>query len=259
MRKIVRLSTMLLILGWFSVILPGCSAWAEEEAAELLPGEMEDGQTDMLPFLTVGKSETEDVPFKVACIGDSITYGDGVAASIETEAYPAILQGILGEAYEVRNFGLSGSTLIKEGDFAYTESEQYNQAVEYEADLYIIMLGTNDSKPHNWSADLYREELEHVIGRFKALASKPKILLMVPPKYFGIVRVDQDGSRIRNEIILYKIKPILEETAEQEKLDLLDLYELTGEHPDWFDDGLHPNADGNRAIAEAIYAEMFQN
>ena len=41
---------------------------------------------------------------KVACVGNSITYGSGVADR-EVNAYPVKLQGMLGDKYEVGNFG----------------------------------------------------------------------------------------------------------------------------------------------------------
>ena len=44
---------------------------------------------------------------RVACIGDSITYGTGLS-NRATQAYPARLQALLGEDYEVRNFGNPG-------------------------------------------------------------------------------------------------------------------------------------------------------
>ena len=42
---------------------------------------------------------------KVACVGNSITYGIGVA-NPEVNAYPVKLQGMLGDKYEVGNFGM---------------------------------------------------------------------------------------------------------------------------------------------------------
>ena len=47
---------------------------------------------------------------KVACIGNSVTYGYGHKTPGET-SYPSQLQQLLGEGYEVRNFGHSGATL----------------------------------------------------------------------------------------------------------------------------------------------------
>lgn len=43
---------------------------------------------------------------KVACVGESLTYGAGHTES----AYPLVLQSLLGEEYEVKNFGAGGRT-----------------------------------------------------------------------------------------------------------------------------------------------------
>lgn len=50
---------------------------------------------------------------KVACVGNSITYGSGLADP-KTQSYPSQLQQLLGEAYEVGNFGTAGSHFIKQ-------------------------------------------------------------------------------------------------------------------------------------------------
>ena len=47
---------------------------------------------------------------KVACVGNSITYGTGLADRA-TQSYPVQLQKLLGEHYEVENFGKPGATL----------------------------------------------------------------------------------------------------------------------------------------------------
>jgi len=57
-------------------------------------------------------------PVKIACVGDSITEGSGLT-SPATQSYPARLQRLLGTNYNVRNFGVSGRTLLKQGDFPY--------------------------------------------------------------------------------------------------------------------------------------------
>ena len=55
---------------------------------------------------------------KVACIGNSVTYGYGHANAAAT-SYPSQLQQLLGEEYEVRNFGHSGATLLSKGHRPY--------------------------------------------------------------------------------------------------------------------------------------------
>ena len=87
---------------------------------------------------------------KVACVGNSITYGAGIV-NREKNSYPAQLQVYLGDKYEVRNFGSNGATAFHEGDYPYVQTEAYKQAIAYSPDIVFIKLGTNDSKPQNIS------------------------------------------------------------------------------------------------------------
>ncbi len=52
---------------------------------------------------------------RVACVGDSITFGAGVKER-NKNSYPKVLAGLLGEKYDVRNFGVNGATLLKKGN-----------------------------------------------------------------------------------------------------------------------------------------------
>ncbi len=52
---------------------------------------------------------------KIACVGDSITFGSGIP-NREKLSYPAQLSALLGDDYEVRNFGVSGATMLENGD-----------------------------------------------------------------------------------------------------------------------------------------------
>jgi len=55
---------------------------------------------------------------KVACVGNSITEGYGLANQSKT-AFPVILDSILGTGFSVLNFGRSGATAQKQGDVPY--------------------------------------------------------------------------------------------------------------------------------------------
>ena len=57
---------------------------------------------------------------------------------------------LLGPGYEARNYGVSGRTLLKKGDFPYWNENAYRQSREWNPDIVVIQLGTNDSKPQNW-------------------------------------------------------------------------------------------------------------
>src|SRR3989442_10639420 len=84
-------------------------------------------------------------PVKIACIGDSITEGAGLS-NPAVESYPARLQRLLGTNAVVRNYGVSGRTLLKEGDFPYWKETFFKQRHDWHPDIVIIQLGTNDSK-----------------------------------------------------------------------------------------------------------------
>ena len=59
---------------------------------------------------------------KVACVGDSITVGVG---GTPAGSYPTRLGQRLGTTYEVRNFGVSGTTLLKRGNLPYWNSQLF--------------------------------------------------------------------------------------------------------------------------------------
>src|SRR2546430_3836524 len=52
---------------------------------------------------------------RLACVGDSITYGVGVE-NRQSNCYPVVLGKLLGSRVAVRNFGASRATLLKQGD-----------------------------------------------------------------------------------------------------------------------------------------------
>ena len=69
------------------------------------------------------RRKPKDVPrIKVSCVGNSITYGMRLD-NREEESYPAQLQRMLGDRYEVGNFGKSGATLLRNGHRPYFEQE----------------------------------------------------------------------------------------------------------------------------------------
>src|SRR5690606_37695166 len=76
---------------------------------------------------------------RVACVGNSVTRGYGLAAP-EKDSYPARLQKLLGEGFDVRNFGHSGATLLSKGHRPYTGTQEYKDALACNADIIVIHL-----------------------------------------------------------------------------------------------------------------------
>ena len=69
-------------------------------------------------------AQTKEKIIKVACVGNSITEGYALKHP-ETESYPAVLQHLLGNGYEVGNFGLSAHTLMMKGNLPYMSKQRY--------------------------------------------------------------------------------------------------------------------------------------
>jgi len=180
---------------------------------------------------------------KVVCIGNSITAG----------SYPAQLNKILGDEWELKNCGVSGTTLLRNGDAPYYKTKVYADAKAFHPDVVIIKLGTNDSKPQNWKhgADYYKD-YTMMIKELKALPSKPFIIICYPvPAY-------SSGWGINDTVIRYEILPKLKAIAHDNHVRLINLYKPMSNHPEWFPDGIHPNKEGSGEIAGVISKKLLK-
>lgn len=188
----------------------------------------------------------------IACIGDSITYGDGVRAHRDTQSYPAVLETLMGEEWQALNYGLNGRTAQNGLADSYAKESFYTMSREAKAEIYIIMLGTNDSKVGIWDETRYEKDLQALVMHYREAAPEAKVYLMQPPKAFPAVggKVLYD---IQNEIISGVQREIIARVAEECGVTVIDLYGITEDHPEWFADGIHPNYEGNTAIAAYIF------
>lgn len=193
--------------------------------------------------------------YSVYCIGDSITYGTGVADSRETDSYPALLGGMLGERYTVYNYGVSGRTLLDNTAKPYKDTEYMEKVLGETADIMVVMLGSNDSKRHNWQPGEFERQYIELVETLQEGERRPEIYLMTPPRAFagadGVIAYGIDETVVREEV-----REIVSEVAEKTGVRLIDIYAVTENHPEYFMDGVHPNKKGNEAIAEAVYAEL---
>ena len=185
---------------------------------------------------------------KVACIGDSITDGHGIDLR-DVNGYPAQMQKLLGDRYHVRNFGLSARTLMNSGDLPYMNEGIWQDALAFQPDVVVLMLGTNDSKGYNWVHKKdFEGDLKKMLDALQALPSKPKIYLCKP------VPALKDSWTISESVITGEIVPLLEKAVKKEKLEgIIDLHAALEGHPEMMqDDGIHPNAAGVRKMAETV-------
>ena len=195
---------------------------------------------------------------RLACVGDSITFGFGIEGR-EVNSYPARLQELLGAGWLVGNFGKNGATALKEGHAPYWTAPQYQKALQFEPDLVIIKLGTNDCRPENWSdhGDEYVADYIDLIRSFQGLESKPSVWLCTSAPIFPGPVVERLG--FSNAIIKREIIPMLQTIAAETGAEVIDLYSVLDDKPAYFLDGVHPNATGAEVMAKTVAAKMVRS
>ncbi len=186
---------------------------------------------------------------KIACVGNSITYGSGIV-NRDKNSYPAQLQYYLGDKYKVVNFGVSGATVLSEGDFPYISTKEYNESKAFQPDIVLIKLGTNDSKAHNWKfSNSFLKDYKRLVNSYISLKSKPRVILLTPVRCYL-----DESPNINPRIIRHEIKPLIESFASKKKIEIIDLYEVFGD--DWdvslMPDKIHPSSLGAGMIANKI-------
>ena len=186
---------------------------------------------------------------KIACIGNSITYGY-LLSSPATQSYPARLQALLGAEYEVGNYGVSARTMLKKGDRPYWNEAAYSQAKASNPDIVIIMLGTNDAKlAANWTPhkNEFNADYKAMISAFRNLSSKPEVwVCKIVPAY----KVIWD---ISNTTILNQVNPAIAKVAAEAGTHLIDMYTAMENSSNLFQsDGIHPTSAGAQAMANYI-------
>lgn len=196
---------------------------------------------------------------RVACIGDSITYGHGLTDR-ERNSYPAQLGRLLGSNWEVRNFGVSATTLLEKGDRPYSHQKAYTNALDFVPDILVIMLGTNDSKhrgdgsshsdnaPENWQhkAD-FVPDYEKLIASFRKVNPAVKVYVCLPTPCFP------GGWGINDKTIHDEIIPLIKQIAQESNAHIIDFYSVFSGKKELFPDTVHPNNAGATLMAGTVY------
>lgn len=202
---------------------------------------------------TKEKNNTEEVvtPVRVACVGDSITAGTGLA-NPSRDSYPAQLSQLVGQGWKVANFGHKGATLLKQGGTPYWRTSAYARSLAYAPDIVLIMLGTNDAKPHNWRhKQQFVADYTALIEGYKNLSTKPTIYVCYPPPVYG-TPAGISNARIHNEVI-----PKITEVAAANSVKIINVYSALSDKKGLFPDTVHPNAQGANILAQTVYKMIY--
>lgn len=213
-------------------------------------------------------SNVESRSMKVTCIGDSITSGGGCVA----ESYTDILATNLGPGFSVMNAGVSGRTMLRKGvldstlrPFSYWDTDTWTNALNSDADIVTIMLGTNDAKYYNWenvqqnTGDYYVLDYIDMINQLRQqLRPETEFFLMIPPPVFQPYPFDMNGTiinkvfptlipNIATVVNRYQVAPL-----KNQNIHIIDLHTPLLGNPTYTCDNCHPTHDANVIFADII-------
>ncbi len=193
-------------------------------------------------LLTAEKEDNQAIPVRVACVGDSITRG--------TE-YTLDLWALLGSNYVIGDFGVGGATVSQKSESAYMYKTAFELSKQFQPNIVIIMLGTNDANQHlNETKIEFVSDYVNLLCIFQSLPSKPKIYIVQPPPIFN------NSANLSSELFAQMVMPGIKEATNHTGLPLIDAYTPLVDHPDFFVDGVHPKVEGAQLIANAVYAAL---
>ena len=188
-------------------------------------------------------------PLRVACVGDSITFGLTLPDR-ETLSYPATLQRLSGDRYLAGNFGVSGATALHVPYRSWIDTPACRDALAFAPDLVVVMLGINDiffPELH----DQFPAHLRTLLARFQTLPSSPRLFLCT---LTPVAPAEQRASA--NQVIRDILNPAIRAVAAQTGATVIDISAAFPNRLDLLPDSLHPTPAGAELIARTVLASL---
>ena len=202
------------------------------------------------------KKKQKTQPIRVACVGNSITYGTGIEDRAH-DSYPSQLQRMLGERYVVGNFGKPGATLLYHGHRPYVVQKEFKEVLAFKGDIAVIHLGINDTDPRNWPnyRDEFVKDYLSIMDSLRAANPKVRFILarMTPiadrhPRFIS-------GTKLWHG----EIQSAIETVARLSGAELIDFHEPLYPYPNLLPDAIHPNPEGAGILAKTVYGGITGN
>lgn len=187
---------------------------------------------------------------RVACVGDSITFGSTIA-NPTSNSYPSQLSRLVGPLFDVRNFGVPGSSVVngliqqRSGwDRGYISQMAYRRSAVFEPDIVVINLGINDVTNERFSVDEFVEDYVALIESYRALPSEPTVIIWhkLAPLF--------PGQAFYEHPRLALLQAALDRVVEATGVETLDMYTPFDGQAERFPDKIHPDAEGAGIIAD---------
>ena len=204
--------------------------------------------------LNVVSVTAQNERINISCVGNSITEGVGTP-NPATDSYPVQLGNLLGDGYNVGNFGVAGRTLLHKGDFPYWNEQKFIDSQTFNPNIVIIKLGTNDTKPQNWVyGSEYIHDLREMVDIYKNLSTHPTIYLCYPAK------AHTGSFGISDATIVNEVMPAIDMVAAENNLNIIDFHSAFTYKPSLYDiDGIHPNKEGAAVMAEIVKKTLIRD
>ena len=205
----------------------------------------------ILTTISASAASKKQKTVRVACIGNSITYGTGIADRTN-DSYPSQLQRLLGSDYQVGNFGKPGATLLYHGHRPYVKQEEFKEAIAFKGDIAVMHLGINDTDPRNWPnyRDEFVKDYLSIMDSLRAANPKVRIILArMTPIADRHPRFVSGTKQWHGEI-----QTAIETVARVSRAELIDFYEPLYPYPYLLPDAIHPNPEGAGILAKTVYS-----
>ena len=195
-------------------------------------------------------------------VGDSITAGTGC----DGDKYWQILEESMGLS-NVTAMGVPGSCISAKSDYGTNNSpliQRYNDIPE--ADLISIFMGTNDyghDTPLGTIDDIgdtsFYGALNVIIPSLQAKHPDSRIVFVTPLHRYGFGGLNFDYEKNGAGFTLQDYVDAVIKVCRRYSVPVIDLYSISGLNPSlavirntYMPDGLHPNANGHKYIANIL-------